>query len=845
MPPILIAVLALLPLLVAAPARALPTWSGPFALPAGILAPDAFDFTTPTPIVDANGHVLLVFRTSGGLRVAEFASDGSLGAATAIPAAVNVNVQPIDVVDSQPSSSGGTVLLLRGPAINGGTRFLVHRLADGTFAAPPIVVAGVPWTAMAVRAGEILLAGSGVVRTVAIAGDGTLAAGASTTLVPSGDGPADNAGVALDTDGAAVALFSVGRQLRQASRSAAGVWSSTSVLFELTAPETMGPISAASVSGGRLLGAFATLRGPAPSNSTAGTIKEIRMVTREPGQAAAAPVAVAADTLAASQSFGSDPKMQCVHGADGSLGIALGRELCDNDVRVYDYRAAAYGPLDALAGVVGVPGGVFGSNKDTYKLPAAFGYAGFAVRGGRLALAQSFAAYADVLHCATANPNPPAFTATLQGVTGVLTVDAALTALESWDIGANGVGVPGTKTYGADTARTAVDDDGNAVLVVQELPFQQAANARWVYFAFGTPGAESGPAPGATATPTSSAPTPTPTATAAVPGLADPVAAKAAVKCQAAVAKARSAAQAARTKTLAACGGKLAACVQTKPGDAGCLAKGTAFCAKEKGKLVGADQKLAGAIGKACGGLATGDLLGAAGVGAAGASVACAGLGATSVTDLASFVACQLDAMACTAADVAEGQQPRLLQLLTLAGSDLNDSPCLDLGTGTGGDVGDAQLGKTVDACRAAIAKAGQTFVASRVKGLNGCAAAATICVQTKPADTGCLAKAGATCTKLFATRAADAGKLHDAIAAKCGGVAFPTLAAASGLDLAGLGTRCAALGIASVDTLAHYGDCLERIAVCATDGATVVAVPRIAELLHGVGQPFGESFCP
>lgn len=342
-----------------------------------------------------------------------------------------------------------------------------------------------------------------------------------------------------------------------------------------------------------------------------------------------------------------------------------------------------------------------------------------------------------------------------------------------------------------------------------------------------------------TATP-GSAGTPTPTATPgpSVPGLPDPDAAKVVSKCQSGLAKARSGAQAARLKALDACGGKLSRCVQTKPGDGACLDKAADACAKAKEKLAAVDEKLTQSAAKACGALTTGDLLAANGLDADRSNPACA----APVTNLASLGACLVTVTACVSGDLTEATQPRLAQLLALAGVDSAGLPCLDDLGGTG-DVGDAKLGKSVDACRAAISKGMQAFVAARAKGLEACAGAVTKCVQEKPDDPGCLTKAGAKCTKAVAGRAATSDKLRAAIGGKCA-IDFPTLAAESGLGLGALGSRCAALGVASLGTLDDYVTCLERLTTCRTDDATAVAVPRLAELLGAVGQPFGEAFC-
>ncbi len=347
-----------------------------------------------------------------------------------------------------------------------------------------------------------------------------------------------------------------------------------------------------------------------------------------------------------------------------------------------------------------------------------------------------------------------------------------------------------------------------------------------------------------TPTPTATASAPTPTATAVSDGLSDPTAAKLAAKCQTTIAKARASALASRLKALDGCGAKLSRCAQTKPGDQGCLDKAADACRKANDKLVAARAKLIAAIAKGCGALADADVLAAPGLAAETVSATCAQRTGTAVTNLASLGTCIADVVTCAAANAVEAQQPRLAQLLAAAGVDVDDGGCLD-GLGGAGNVADAKLGKTVDACRAAVAKAGQKLVASRLKGTDACAGAVMKCLQEKPGDAACLTKARAKCDKAFGARAAAAQALRTGIAKKCAGISFGTLAAASGLNLAGLGAQCGAVGVPTVDTLDQYATCVERTHVCAADEAVAFAVPRVTDLLARANRTFGESFCP
>jgi hypothetical protein len=86
-------------------------------------------------------------------------------------------------------------------------------------------------------------------------------------------------------------------------------------------------------------------------------------------------------------------------------------------------------------------------------------------------------------------------------------------------------------------------------------------------------------------------------------GVGDPVLGKAVHACAATITKASTTFLTKKLSSLTKCLDKVFTCIQTKPGDAGCLGKANAACAKEASKIVAARAKLGPAIDKKCGGI--------------------------------------------------------------------------------------------------------------------------------------------------------------------------------------------------------------------------------------------------
>jgi hypothetical protein len=153
---------------------------------------------------------------------------------------------------------------------------------------------------------------------------------------------------------------------------------------------------------------------------------------------------------------------------------------------------------------------------------------------------------------------------------------------------------------------------------------------------------------------------------------------------------------------------------------------------------------------------------------------------------------------------------------------------------------------KATVSCEVSVGAAGVTFAGVTAKSLKRCVDAVFACVQLKPLDDRCIAKATGTCDKQYARIDAGTTKLQRAIDKRCdeSAVPFATLSAPDGGDFAGLSDECAAYG-ASVLTLPDYRECLRRQHTCAAEQLIRFAIPRATELLALVGRELPSAFCP
>lgn len=357
-----------------------------------------------------------------------------------------------------------------------------------------------------------------------------------------------------------------------------------------------------------------------------------------------------------------------------------------------------------------------------------------------------------------------------------------------------------------------------------------------------TPSITPTPAETATVTPTETIPiptatlVPTPVATSEpieLGGLGSPTAAKAAVKCQAAIGKAGVSFLSTRLKQLDACTNGLVKCIQTKPEDPACIAKATAKCGTLESAAAAARGKLAAALAGKCGTslVTTTDFRGATGLGYETLDAECAielGHAPANALDVAE---CLARRYTCRAGNVYGTQAPRAGELFRVAGVGSGTNGCLPDFDGDGAGVGDPVLGKAVHACAATITKTSSAFLTKKISSLTKCLDKVFACIQTKPGDAGCLGKANAACAKEASKIVAERAKVGPAIDKKCGGIDF-------GLNLrppqaANIEALVATLpGGNTLVTLTSYETALRLNHDCAAEDLFRALAPRAADLL-------------
>lgn len=323
--------------------------------------------------------------------------------------------------------------------------------------------------------------------------------------------------------------------------------------------------------------------------------------------------------------------------------------------------------------------------------------------------------------------------------------------------------------------------------------------------------------------------------------LADPGTAKAADTCQRAVAKGGATFAAGTAKSLGACFGGVFKCVQTKPGDATCLAKAAARCAKETdaGRITRLS-KLAASVEGKCTSLA--DLRAADGLGYDTLAGPCAGTGA--FVDVPAVVDCIRAELECRTERAFAAAMPRARGLAAEHGIPLRADSCL-VDLGGAGNVPDPKgVGKPLDKCQALATKAAAGFAAAKHKSLGKCATTIFGCVQTKPGDTKCTDKAAAQCAKVItgAIPAAEA-KLEEKIGAGCGAI-FAAAGAANAIGVDALVADCQQVGVDALASAADWGRCVMRRHECAVEAMQPFLGPRFAALLADLGQSATSAFC-
>ncbi|MCC6766489.1 MAG: right-handed parallel beta-helix repeat-containing protein [Deltaproteobacteria bacterium] len=320
-------------------------------------------------------------------------------------------------------------------------------------------------------------------------------------------------------------------------------------------------------------------------------------------------------------------------------------------------------------------------------------------------------------------------------------------------------------------------------------------------------------------------------------GVGDAARGKLVAKCAAALQKAGAKAGAARAKTLRGCVARLAACVQKKPGDAACAAKAGEACGAALAELAPGGAKARATIVARCETLASGELLGSAGLGWSAEAGRCAELDVAPLAGADDVARCLLAEHACATDRLVALETPRLGELLALGAVSPGALRCPPLAVSAGGS-GLGARGKVVDACTRALQKAGTKLASGAAAALRSCAGRVLACRQTKPSDPDCIAKARTWCPKRAAAIAALAARVADAVAKRCGAppLAIGEILGATGAGFQAAAPLCKALGVASLDSVTAVSDCLERHHACRARQLVERELPRLDELLQSGG---------
>ena len=157
--------------------------------------------------------------------------------------------------------------------------------------------------------------------------------------------------------------------------------------------------------------------------------------------------------------------------------------------------------------------------------------------------------------------------------------------------------------------------------------------------------------------------------------------------------------------------------------------------------------------------------------------------------------------------------------------------------------LADPVAAKQAATCQQAIAKAGTAFAAATFKSLDKCYDGLFTCVQTKPSDQGCVAKAVAACAAAVDTKAPQARlKLAAAIAKKC--TSFADLTNVDGLGYGAIAGECQNKFGTKLADVASVAECVGAEHECLAERAFGVAMPRAGQLAADLAVPTRAGSC-
>ncbi len=157
---------------------------------------------------------------------------------------------------------------------------------------------------------------------------------------------------------------------------------------------------------------------------------------------------------------------------------------------------------------------------------------------------------------------------------------------------------------------------------------------------------------------------------------------------------------------------------------------------------------------------------------------------------------------------------------------DRKDPDCAPVANGGNAGLGDVTRGKAVAKCGKTIQKAGTKLVLGTMKQMQKCTQAAAACIQLKPGDPACQAKAAATCDKIQGAIRTGINKAEDTIE-QCDpdGLTHPDLVSLQGLGFSAEDCNSGTTGLIA-------GNCVVDQHLCRAQHLVGIGTPRARELM-------------
>jgi hypothetical protein len=154
------------------------------------------------------------------------------------------------------------------------------------------------------------------------------------------------------------------------------------------------------------------------------------------------------------------------------------------------------------------------------------------------------------------------------------------------------------------------------------------------------------------------------------------------------------------------------------------------------------------------------------------------------------------------------------------------------------------QTGKATTACQRDVRHAARAFVDKKLKALEKCGSAASICVQRKPDDPKCIPAVRARCATELGKLGAARARMIAAVIKHCAGLTSSEVLGADGLDYGEIANSCATRFGRDLSDLTSVAQCLAAQHACRAETLFALERPRTGELFDLVQAPPDASGC-